>query len=364
MGRNSSKSVSAVSINATNKEDTNMNVLTMERPVTAAFDASDTVKLSDLTTSEIMKALESTNEEAFEAFVSSVGQGESRTAVEACSYYNPSYQPATPHVIKSAVVSSAPVEQEQDLLAPYTGKKVTLAYYTGKDQNGKDTELGFAIVAGENARTMVEAVKANKLSVIIRCADTNAKIYTHVPVKGASKARVTSGTTVAVAKGATPEQIAAREEAARVKEDTRINAMYAEAEAMNAKFDIKMAALRAKEIAEHAKKLAIALKATRTSPDADDHNIHAFTLLKAEEGATCKELNFNDDEVRGNEYGTCNDGWKQKAERFALTYNHKLYQSARPCKRSPSKISPMTVFKLVAKGEEAGIGWWDITPSK
>jgi hypothetical protein len=410
MSRNSSKSVSATSKNITtsNKDASNMsNVLTLTRPVTAALEAGTypvSLVKSDTFVSLVKRARKVLD--ASDSFVSmgnrpvkytpvddtmsggysldsglngpvttplygidtsawraAVWKGDFEAVTSRC-IYNPEYAAATPHYVKDAFPVAKVVEA--DLLAPYAGKQVTLSYYIGKDPDtGKELEYGTVMVSGETAReAAIKLANTNKLPVVIRCADTGTKIYTQGSVKGAKATRTTSAG-VKAAKGDNADEIARKEEAARVKHDNRMNALQDEAEKMNAAFDASQAKNKAKLIAETAANLAKALAALRTAPEKWTENAAIFDSLKKDIGATCKELNFEHDERNGNPYGTSNRGWKQIAQKLALSYNHQLFQSVRPCNRSTSKnIVLVSAFKLVSEGEEGGAGWHNITPVK
>lgn len=365
MGRNTSKNVSAkvstVSDNSS-KKVTNMNasnVATLSRPVATRI----ALEACQYAYEACTYPVEYSNTFPAPGFLFNI-------ASAGPVVYNPRYMPATPFPVK---VPASPAPVVQDLLAPYFGKSVTLAYHVGIDPaTGKNIEMGFDTVDGSAARAIATAnAKKHNLPVVIRCAENGALVYTQgkeVTSKGTSVARVTSGATVKTAKGATPEEIAAREEAARVKAEEAAAAAKAKAEqeaaAAAAKAAKAAAAARAKQIAENAKNAAKVLKATRTAPDAGTDNAAIFESLKKDIGATCKELNFEHDERNGNPYGTSNRGWKQIAVKLALTCNQEIYQSVRVCNRTTSvNILLMPAFKLVSKGENAGPGWTNITPA-
>lgn len=389
MGRNSSKAASKTVINTTNKEDTNMNVLTMVRPViSAAFDASDKVAVTaaleacyypvDDTMSGGYALESSLNGAVTYSAFSAKGRAEiwamKHNNVTSRCIYNPEYTPATPHYVKNAFSVAAVVP---DLLAPYFGKPVTMSYQLGIDPaTNAMAEMGFGgIVDGKDAKRLATvAANKTKLPVVIKCGDTGTVIFTQFKDGGAKStatrvARVSNGATAMVAKGATPEEIAERQEAARIAAEQAAEAARVKAEeiAEAARVKAALAAQKAedKALAEIAKNAAKALKANRTAPDFGTDNYAIFESLKKVEGATCKELNFEHDERNGNEYGTSNRGWKQIAQKLATTCNHDLYQSVRVCNRTTSVNVILTpVFKLVSKGEEAGAGWHNITPNK
>ena len=389
MGRNSSKATSKTVINTTNKEDTNMNVLTMVRPViTAAFDASDKVAVTAALEAAFYPvddtmsggyALESAlNTPETDTALNAKGRArvwlETYNEVTSRCIYNPEYAAATPHYVKNAFPV---VPVVADLLAPYFGKSVTMSYQLGIDPaTNQMAEMGFGgIVDGKDAKRLATAAaNKTKLPVVLKCADTQKVIFVQFKDGGAKStatrvARVSGGTTAMVAKGATPEEIAERQEAARIAAEQAAEAARIKAEeiAEAARVKAALAAQKAedKALAEISKNAAKALKANRTAPDFGTDNYAIFESLKKVEGATCKELNFEHDERNGNPYGTSNRGWKQIAQKLAITCNHDLHQSVRDCNHTTSVHVILTpAFKLVSKGEEGGAGWYNITPNK
>lgn len=359
-----------------NAKKTNKLSLNLSKRV--ALDASD-VSFSDMTTSEILDTLKGDEAEAFETFVSSVGQGETvvRTALDASDLRSNEHSLAGIDVdyslennavdlvnFASSAVSEngGTVIEPVDPMAPYAHHMVKLSYVF----DGMELDMGRIFRgwdASKEAHDRANDAKGPKVPVAIRCATSNELFFTAYPVKGARNVSVVSGTrqtstrTVANA-GMSEEEKARKEEERQRKEEERAakawDAMVDAAEKENAKFD----AQREKQIKEMAAKLAKAQAKLMRHPKTDSDAYNNFLLLTREIGATCKELNHEHNVRSG--LNNANFGWKQIALDMEKKFTYRLIAMGRQCQVAEKK-GLSEAMRLIDRDLEIPAGWVDIS---
>jgi hypothetical protein len=268
-----------------------------------------------------------------------------RTAIEACSYYDPNYQPATPHKIVALEIP----EEVPDVLAPYYGKDVAIVIFLGMD-NGKEIEYGHGLAKGQDARNIAARLaQSSKRPIRLKDADTGTLIDVVSVSKGTRATSTRTATVTKSVKVLTPEEI----EAQALE---KWHADYEAAVKENYKFDAKTAKNKADLLAAMVRALA------------SKENEAQRALFTREQGATPKEQNYawnarNPDKVA--EKGPANFGWKQRAQDFVKGTTDILLQTSRPCEASKSEgkffIGP--AFRIIKQGETIPAGWYAI-PSK